>query len=334
MKKVLAAVATLGVVAGSSMLLATHLIAAATLSWSSGFNISWLNTPTATMPWNSMTVLIDFAIAPNPDGTINMQPTWWSAGQMAGDVQAAHAHGKLALISIGGAGFTTWDGACNSANRAKFASNLVGVVSQFGYDGVDLDVEQDWGYPTYTDYTACVAGIRAVLPANDLLTTDGDPDWQAFMVSHIAQYVSKIQLMSYWTNATQVVSQVANYTSNGMPLSQLVIGMGTDSSDPTYADLTPTDINAKVQYVLNNGLAGVMNWFVTTGNPGTDAIAAYLSGTPSSPPPTPSPSSSPSPSPSPSASPTPSPIAINNVPCTITLNGVRYRGHCTGTFAP
>jgi hypothetical protein len=49
---------------------------------------------------------------------------------------------------------------------------------------------------------------------------------------------------------------------------------------------------------------------------------------------------SPSPTPSPSSLPTPSPtpqstsMPINNMPCTVTMNGVRVTGMCSGTFTP
>jgi hypothetical protein len=51
-----------------------------------------------------------------------------------------------------------------------------------------------------------------------------------------------------------------------------------------------------------------------------------------SPSPSASPSTSPSPSPGPSPSPSPLPIPINNMPCTVTMNGVQEIGTCSGTF--
>ena len=72
-----------------------------------------------------------------------------------------------------------WDAACNATNRARFIANLVAVMRQYGYDGIDLDIEQDWQSPTHTDYIACIAGLRAALDAitpRRLLTAPGDPE--------------------------------------------------------------------------------------------------------------------------------------------------------------
>jgi chitinase len=250
------------------------------MAFSSGFDISYLNTPPSSLPWNSITALIDFAVIPNSDGTVNTTaPAGTTPQEMAADIAAAHQRGKKAMIAIGAAGVSTWSGACTSANRAKFAANIVSLVRQFGYDGVDLDIEQDWGYPNYTDLTACVQVIHNALKAysaNQILTNDTDPTWMAYMTSHIAPYVDYLQFMSYWQPVSQMPSLVANYTSLGIPASKLVIGLGTDPSDPTMTDHTAAACTAKTQFAVNGGEAGVMNWFVTNSTPCTDAIAAHV----------------------------------------------------------
>jgi len=75
-----------------------------------------------------------------------------------------------------------------------------------------------------------------------------------------------------------------------------------------------------------------------------DAAMWSLGGTPPPPPPSPtpspnptpspiaSPSPSPSPSPMPSPSPVPTPVPINNMPCSVNMNGVVQTGTCSGTF--
>jgi hypothetical protein len=58
------------------------------------------------------------------------------------------------------------------------------------------------------------------------------------------------------------------------------------------------------------------------------------SAAPPSPSPTPTPVVTPTPSPSASPSPTPSPISISGAPCTVTIDGVKRIGKCSGTFNP
>lgn len=251
------------------------------MAFSSGFNIAYLNVPTAQFPWSSMTVLIDFVVQTSSrrDGTLDTAVQGLTPQQMQADVIAAHQRGKKALISIGGIADQNWDAACNAANRAKFAANIVTLVRTYGYDGVDLDIEQDFGYPNYPDLTPCVSGIRTALKAysaSQMLTNDTDATWMAYMTSHIAPFVDYLQFMTYWQPVSQMPSLVANYTRLGIPASKLVIGLGTDPADATMTDHTAAACGAKAQFAVNGGEAGVMNWYVTKSTPCTDAIAAYV----------------------------------------------------------
>ena len=248
-----------------------------------------------------------------------MNPTWWQSGQMAADVAAAHQHGKKALLSVGGAGVTTWEGACTSTYRAAFANNLVALMKQYGYDGLDLDIEDDpanlpgWS-PTYTDLTACVSGIRSATKAynpNSILTNDTDNTWQWDEAPYIAPYVDYVQFMSYWQTASTVATEIPNFTGAGIPIGKLVVGLGTDPTDPTQVDIgSSADVLAKTQLALNDGMGGLMNWCIVGQTTGTDTVAKYVSSTPSpspSPSPTPSPSGSVTPTPTPAPTPTPTP---------------------------
>lgn len=57
----------------------------------------------------------------------------------------AHAQGVKVLLSLGGAGNNLGFGALTSstATMDRFVSQVVGLVSEYGYDGVDID----WEYP-------------------------------------------------------------------------------------------------------------------------------------------------------------------------------------------
>jgi outer membrane biosynthesis protein TonB len=255
--------------------------AATRLTFSTGNNLGWLALPPAQLPWNSINVLMEFSVmtSPNRDGTIDLASSnhGLTPQSLTADITAAHQRGKKALIVIGGSDDQNWDGACSSANRGKFATNAAALVQTYGSDGLDLDIEQDFGYPNYVDLTACVAGIRASLKPGAILSNDSDLTWQAFMTSHYARYFDFINLMSMWQTVSQLPTMVASYTSLGIPASKLLIGLGTDASDsPRQADLTAAACNAKAQYVLDNALGGLMNWFITNSTPCTDAVATHL----------------------------------------------------------
>lgn len=246
------------------------------VSWSSGYYPGWQQAahPPQTLPWNAITVLNQFSVmtSSSRDGTITLAHSLTPAFMQAAVAQA-HSHHRKILIAIGGAEDNNFDAACNPTNRGKFIANLVGIMQSYGYDGIDLDIEQDFGSPAHTDYIACVAGVRAALDRispRPMLTMAADPDWQAYMAVQVWQYVDQINLMSYWADVTAIPSKLNNYTSRGIPKSKLGVGLGTGSDGGI--DTTAAACGAKTQYVVNNGYGGVMEWQIQDGS--TACLAA------------------------------------------------------------
>jgi chitinase len=248
---------------------------AAKVNWSSGFYPGWQQAayPPETLPWQSLTQLNQFSLmtSANRDGSINTTDHGLTPAFMQLAVTEAHKQNKKIYITIGGAEDNNWDAACNTVNRVTFINNLVNIVKEYGYDGVDLDIEQDFGSPDHTDYIACVAGIRNAL--NNLtpkrgLTEDGDPDWQGYMLAQVWQYLDQINLMTYGATASTIQTELNNYTSMGIPASLLSIGIGLESGE---ADTTNVqNCIDKAQYALGTNAyntshtvyGGVMEWTV------------------------------------------------------------------------
>lgn len=91
----------------------------------------------------------------------------------------------------------------------------------------------------------------------------------------------------------------------------VTLGSGTDTSFASGRIAYQTDSNGELDNVLVTG----------TGTP--------------VPTPTPSPTATPSPTPvPPTPTPTPAPLPINDVACTVVINGVSEQGTCSGTFTP
>jgi hypothetical protein len=183
------------------------LAASTTVGWSSGFYPGWDQNgyPPSSLPWNSLTHLIQFSVmtSPNRNGSIDTTAHGLSPQLMQAAVAETHSRNKKILISIGGAEDNNWDAACNPTNRSTFITNIVSLVQQYGYDGIDLDIEQDWQSPAHTDYIACVAGIRNAfnnLSPRPVISEDGDPNWQAYMLVQVWQYLDQINIMSYWAD--------------------------------------------------------------------------------------------------------------------------------------
>jgi chitinase len=237
--------------------------------------------PPSTIVWGAATHVIAFAATTSParNGTLSLTETSLTPAIMTSLSTAAHAHSKKALVSIGGAGDTNWDAACNATNRATFVANAINLMTTNGFDGIDLDIEQDF---THANYTACVAAFRTAINAhpNHLLTMAADPDWQQSMVTLVWQYLDQINLMSYWSTIAQLSGQVANYTSLGIPKSKLGIGIGNVGSD-SELDTTGPRCAAKAQYSITNGMGGIMVWIAQeqgdhAGTPCQSALVPYV----------------------------------------------------------
>jgi GH18 family chitinase len=236
------------------------------VQWSSGYYTGWQQAgyPPQQIPWQAITDLIQFSVmtSPNCDGSIDTTAHSLTPAFMQAAVAEAHQQHRKILLSIGGAEDNNWDAACNATNRATFIGNLVGLLRQHGYDGIDLDIEQDRQSPAHPDYIACVAGIWSALERispRSLLTEAADPNWQAYMLVQVYQYLDQINLMSYGVDAGTIATDLNNYTSRGIPKTELGVGLGIDSG---VDGSNPADCAAKAQYVVNNGYGGVMAWDV------------------------------------------------------------------------
>lgn len=123
--------------------------------------------PVAAIDWDSLTHIAVAFYLPDNSGTLDERLYIDEVGGPAlarEIIAAAHAHGKKALASIGGAamhGF--WVSSASEDNRATFVANLVDIVARYGYDGLDLDWEPILPADT-GDVLALVSELRAALP--------------------------------------------------------------------------------------------------------------------------------------------------------------------------
>ncbi len=108
-------------------------------------------------------------LIPNEDGTFRALLNTWMLGNL---VSQAHQHNVKVLVSVGGWG---WDAqfetlAAGPATRTAFIQNLMKVVNQYQFDGVDID----WEYPdpgqSAQKFLALIQELRAALPEDKLLT--------------------------------------------------------------------------------------------------------------------------------------------------------------------
>ncbi len=165
---------------------------------------NWGNLPTDEIDWNGFTQLHYFVLTVNADGSLSEIKEWENMNPDRVDaiVQAAHDHNKPVLVSIGGWG--NYDGfsqALADGTRATLVANLVQVMNDWGFDGIDLDMEpiEDSDVANYTAFVeelhAALQGESTPLLATPMLTTA--TGWQPEMHADLQDEFDQINLMTY-----------------------------------------------------------------------------------------------------------------------------------------
>lgn len=231
--------------------------AGAAARWVSGYYVGYQRDlyPPNEVDMTLMTHLIVGRIRPAPDGSVitNFDIDDVSGPAMARTLSTrAHAAGKKAILMLGGSGeHAGFVGAASPINRARFVANLLRVMDELGYDGLDVDwepIEQADRAPLLALLQALRAarpGIILTVPVgwiNNNFRSDADA-WYA----QLANAVDQMNLMTYdmagnwggwesWHHAalydeaphrpSSVSSSVAAYLDAGVPASKIGIGIG------------------------------------------------------------------------------------------------------------
>jgi len=172
-------------------------------------------------------------LIPNDNGTFQALANSWKIGEI---IDQAHQHDVKVLISVGGWG---WDEqfetmAANPAARTAFVQNLVSAVSQYQFDGADID----WEYPdpgqSSRNFLNLMQELRIALPQDKLLTMAvvalGDEHGLGIPVE-VFDLVDFANIMAYDGSGTQhssmgyAQSALDYWLSRGLPASKAVLGV-------------------------------------------------------------------------------------------------------------
>lgn len=114
--------------------------------WATGYLPGWRHTDHA-IPFMTeedyrfLTHIIHFAGMPKPDGTIDVERLKVGPVSRKLAVQAAHAAGKPILFSVVGE-YPIFNPVIEKPQtRRTFINNLIAIMTESGYDGIDLDME-------------------------------------------------------------------------------------------------------------------------------------------------------------------------------------------------
>jgi type 1 glutamine amidotransferase len=176
----------------------------------------------AQIPYTKLTHLIHVAVRPTAaaDGTVRisdgaLEPTLVPQAHAAGVRVLACVQGPAAVFSKIGA---------EGASRTRFATSLKEVITQYNYDGVDIDWEVPQGKTDVANCTLMMQAVRDVLPAPKYLvsmaTTSTPGHWGEFDFKGLTPILDFYNVMTYdfhgpWTDHTGHNSPL--YPSTGDP---------------------------------------------------------------------------------------------------------------------
>ena len=240
-------------------------------------DLGWAPVAPADLPWNDLTQLVVFNLETENGPGLD-------TGNIAGVnvhnwVTAVHAHpGIKAIIAIGGSDDQNWQNACNNANRAQFVQNLVGFATSNGFDGIELDMEDDvWsaqGPPSPAMTTCIVAASTAAHAAGLWISADVITNWQGPWYAPSQAYVDQFNLMTYGDNMAQMRADVADTVSQGLPAAKFVVGIDVDEHPPPSGGC-----GQFADYATQAGLMGAFVWNAVSdyhhGNACADGLAGH-----------------------------------------------------------
>ncbi len=202
--------------------------------------------PVSEINYNSLTHIAVGSVKPKPDGTLDARfdKTNDDGTAMAKRiVKDAHRNNRKALLWVGGSDSNdVWKAAASDENRKTFARNLLDLMDDLGYDGLDLDWEPI-DAEDRDEVLALVKELRKRDPDTLItlpvmwVTSGKDRTSELAWYSDVSDYVDKIFIMTYSMTGTWS-------------------GWQSWFSSPLYGDATktPASIDSSVQAFQKAGV--------------------------------------------------------------------------------
>jgi GH18 family chitinase len=208
---------------------------------------------------------INFAfLLPNEDGTFRDLPDPRMLEQL---IRLAHQEDVKVLLSVGGWGLDHQfeSLAASPARRATFIEGLLKIISQYHFDGVDMD----WEYPnpgtSAQNFLQLMKELRFALPADDLLTAalvalgEHGPGIlnESFPLMDFANIMAYDDATSpQHASMDYAISALEYWLGRGLPSQKATLGVPFYGrpSEVTYGKIVQTDPQAaQVDSILYEG---------------------------------------------------------------------------------
>jgi chitinase len=226
-----------------------------TTPWVTGYYVGYQRDmlPPENIYWDGITHIAMGAATANADGTLN---TGFYIDDTNGPALArqistlAHAHNKKAILMLGGAGNGAAIHSAVSNHRAAFIANIVSAMDSLGYDGVDLDWEDDVDWALFETFAK---ELRLAAPGKIITLPGGaiNSNYQTVdpLVVRVTKYVDQFNLMTYYpatawagdgwyswhnsplkgaksTTPVSIEDSLARYNASGVPKEKMGMGVG------------------------------------------------------------------------------------------------------------
>jgi len=226
-----------------------------TAHWVTGYYVGYQRDmlPPEQIDWNGLTHIAMGAVTANADGTLNtdffIDKT--NGPALARRISAlAHDNNKKAILMLGGAGNGDEIRSAVTNHRAAFIANLNNTMNNLGYDGVDLDWEDNVDLPLFETFAK---ELRQAAPGKIITLPGGaiNANYQTVdpRMVNVTRYVDQFNLMTYYpstawagsgwyswynsplkgakpTTPVSIEDSLARYNASGVPKEKLGMGIG------------------------------------------------------------------------------------------------------------
>ncbi|MGW8730809.1 chitinase [Streptomyces sp. NPDC055808] len=266
------------------------------------------------VPANYDIIAVAFADATTTPGAVSF--TLDSAGlggytvdQFKADIAAKHAAGKSVIISIGGQNGTVSVSDSNSANN--FANSVYSLMQTYGFDGVDIDLENGLNSTYMTQALKSIAakgGSKTVITMAPQTIDMQSPSNEYFKTALNIKDILTVVNMQYYNSGSMngcdgnVYSQgtvdfltalACIQLQGGLDPSQVGLGLPASTSGAGSGYVSPSVVNAaldcltkgtscgnfkpsKTYPTLRGAMAWSTNWDAKSGNAWSGAVGPHV----------------------------------------------------------
>ena len=182
-------------------------------------------------------------------------------------LQARSQRPKI-LLSIMDTPQVSW----SNVDIEVFSYNLLTLIEDWDLDGVNIDAESSMPYDVYVQtFITLVQTLRRYLGPNRLLTysTYGQTEYDTAILNVTKQDIDILQTLSYWSNATDMISTFEWYGNVMNDTSKIALGFAVNMTNLMTIQQTG-------HWLATNGYNKTMLWSLTQD---VEAINGYPDGT-------------------------------------------------------